>query len=73
MKNGQAQEIETSGGGGYEGEHDDLEELGWSVEAWKAHGGYANRNVENQNKHRERIWFSPECLSGSGGQMEMFI
>lgn len=47
---------------GYEGEHDNLVELGWSVEAWKAHGGYGNRNADNQNKTRERIWFSPACI-----------
>ncbi len=45
---------------GYEGEHDELEALGWSVTSWTAHGGYANRST-NQNKHRERIWFSPAC------------
>lgn len=45
---------------GYAGEHEDLEQLGWSCEMWKAHGGYANRNKSNANKHRERIWFSPE-------------
>lgn len=49
---------------GYEGEHDDLEALGWSVYAWKSHGGgYGSRNGENQeNSGRERIWFSPACL-----------
>jgi len=24
------------------------------------------------NKHRERIWFSPACLSGDGGQQTLF-
>lgn len=48
---------------GYAGEHDALEREGWTVQAWKAHGGYANRNAENQNKHRERVWFSPHCLA----------
>ncbi len=47
---------------GYAGEHDILEQHGWTVEAWKAHGGYANRNAENTNKDRERIWFSPACI-----------
>ena len=47
---------------GYEGEHDNLEAMGWTVESWKAQGGYANRNVDNDNKNRERIWFSPACL-----------
>ena len=49
---------------GYEGEHDNLETLGWDVVAWKDHGGYGNRNTENENKHRERIWFSPGCGRG---------
>lgn len=49
---------------GYDGEHNDLEDFGWGVSAWSAHGGYANQGVkQNGNKHRERIWFSPHCLS----------
>ena len=46
---------------GYEGEH---ELPGWSAYAWKAQGGYGNRNggEANENAHRERIWFSPHCL-----------
>ena len=47
---------------GYEGEgHEALEEAGWTVTAWKAHGGYGTQS-DNNNKHRERIWFSPNCL-----------
>src|SRR3990167_6018501 len=46
---------------GYEGEgHDALESLGWRVEQWKAQGGYSNQSG-SQNRHRERIWFSPHC------------
>ncbi len=45
---------------GYEGEH--AMPANWECVAWKAAGGYANRNAENQNAHRERIWFSPHCL-----------
>lgn len=53
---------------GYEGEHDNLvSEHGWSVVAWKAQGGYANRNDSNQNNERERIWFSPACLDPDAG------
>lgn len=46
---------------GYEG---DYELPGWEVVAWKAHGGYANQNKDsdNENAHRERVWFSPSCL-----------
>jgi len=51
---------------GYAGEgHEALETLGWRVQAWKAHGGYASQGDERgrENAHRERIWFSPACLS----------
>ncbi len=50
---------------GYAGEgHEPLEDAGWSVLAWKAAGGYSNqrKNGTNENKHRERIWFSPACI-----------
>ena len=51
---------------GYDGEHNELEARGWSVVAWKANGGYSNfgnsHGGNNQNKHKERIWFSPYCL-----------
>jgi len=45
---------------GYEGEHEMPPD--WECVAWKAAGGYGNRNAENQNARRERIWFSPACL-----------
>ena len=51
---------------GYAGEgHEPLEAAGWSVYAWKAHGGYSSQRKTgtNDNKKRERIWFSPHCLS----------
>ena len=50
---------------GYEVEHDVLAaEHGWSVFAWKAHGGYAHvgNGRGKANAHRERIWFSLACL-----------
>lgn len=49
---------------GYDGEHDELLNYGWTVEAWKANGGYANQgNRENkENAKRERLWLSPYCL-----------
>lgn len=50
---------------GYEGEHQMPDD--WSVVAWKANGGFANQKksgtVGRENAHRERIWFSPACLS----------
>lgn len=52
---------------GYEGEHDELESHGWQVWVWKSRGGYANQGGEEcrgkDNAGRERIWFSPGCLS----------
>lgn len=46
---------------GYEGEHNELELRGWDKAEWKAHGGYGNKSG-NDNRHKERIWFSPHCL-----------
>lgn len=49
---------------GYDGEHNELERAGWSVYEWSALGGYGSQrtNGTNENRHRERIWFSPACL-----------
>ena len=48
---------------GLDGEHNELEELGWDVVAWKANGGYGNQGKSKaKNAARERIWFSPHCL-----------
>jgi len=51
---------------GYEGEHDELLEHGWSVFAWKAHGGYGlqAKGKGRENRMRERVWFSPCCQRG---------
>lgn len=43
---------------GYEGEHE--MPASWTVHRWKALRGYAN--ADNDNRHRETIWFSPHCL-----------
>lgn len=44
-----------------------LESLGWTVEHWKAGGGYGNMSgADNANAKRERIWFSPACLTNGG-------
>ena len=50
---------------GYEGEHDDLEMLDWSVWSWVASGGYGNQGdgAGRENRKKERIWFSPHCVS----------
>jgi len=48
---------------GYDGEHNWLEQEGWSVVAWKAGGGYSNLSgKENENSKRERLWLSPNCI-----------
>ena len=54
---------------GYEGEHD--MPASWSAFAWKANGGYGNRSDKagRANAARERIWFSPHCLSGRNRQI----
>ena len=50
---------------GYDGEHNDLEDMGWTVHAWKAQGGYAHvgdgKTRGEENRFKERIWFSPFC------------
>lgn len=56
---------------GYAGEHDAMEEAGWSVVAWKARGGYGSQSDGRgrENAARERIWFSPHCLNGEQGDL----
>jgi len=43
---------------GYEGEHD--MPPGWTMHAWKGARGYAS--ADNDNREKERIWFSRHCL-----------
>lgn len=43
---------------GYDGEHE--MPSSWTEYAWKAARGYASES--NDNRERERIWFSPHCL-----------
>lgn len=49
---------------GYDGEHNELERLGWRVHAWKATGGFGNQSntTGRDNASKERLWFSPHCL-----------
>lgn len=49
---------------GYESEHEFPNS--WECVAWKAHGGYGSQRGDQgyENSKRERIWFSPHCLSG---------
>jgi len=52
---------------GYDTEHQELEALGWDVVEWKARGGYGSQGAGQGrvNAKRERIWFSPACVSPS--------
>jgi len=43
----------------------------WEKIAWSAQGGYSNLSADNQNRHRETIWFSPHCLKAPE-QLGMF-
>ncbi len=43
---------------GYDGEHD--MPASWECLEWKAARGYAG--ADNENRAKERIWFSPHCL-----------
>jgi DNA adenine methylase len=58
---------------GYQDEHDMPES--WSCVPWKARGGYGSQKNANgnENRHRERIWFSPHCLTpeGAGERFEL--
>ena len=49
---------------GYDGEHNELEEIGWTAVAWKANGGYGSQGKGRgrDNAGRERLWCSPHCL-----------
>ena len=50
---------------GYEGEgHDALLDYGWTAHAWSTAGGYGGGRggKGDENRHRERIYFSPACI-----------
>jgi hypothetical protein len=52
---------------GHDTEHNELETLGWRVEAWDKSGGYQGAD------DRERIWFSPACkFPARNTQQELF-
>jgi hypothetical protein len=56
---------------GYEGEHEMPST--WSVASWKAKGGYSNLSASGrgrENTFKERVWFSPHCLSAT--KLELF-
>ena len=47
---------------GYQGHHE--MPWNWREFAWRAQGGYGGGlgNEAEENRHRERIWFSPHCI-----------
>ena len=51
---------------GHDGEHNELEAMGWTVETWDKAGGY-----QGADDH-ERIWFSLGCLKPDRDQMDLF-
>lgn len=55
---------------GYEGEHSMPED--WECHAWKTNGGYGSQGEgqARENKHRERVWFSPHCLTPDAGHVQ---
>lgn len=58
---------------GYDGEYRELEENGWEVEDWSADGGYKNQSKteDNDNRHKERIWYSPQAYKLKEGEVNM--
>lgn len=47
----------------------ELRSLGWSIVEWKADGGYGGQSGKNENRHRERIAFSPHCQAKRQGTL----
>lgn len=60
---------------GYDGEHNELEEIGWTAVAWKANGGYGSQGKGRgrDNAGRERLWCSPQCLVERETEIEVEI
>lgn len=55
---------------GYDTEHGELAEGGWTAMSWSTQGGYSNRRESgNANRHRETVWFSPHCVAGPQGSL----
>lgn len=55
---------------GYEGEgHEALIEHGWTAHAWSTSGGYGGGRGGrgDENRHKERIYFSPGCIAEDRG------
>lgn len=50
---------------GYDTEHAELADHGWTVLEWKSKGGYGSQSNKQgrANAVRERVWFSPHCVT----------
>ena len=55
---------------GFENEHDELLEHGWTVTQGKAGGG-AGYNTDAKAGRRERLWLSPDCLRAEDSLFDM--
>lgn len=57
---------------GYDGEHEMPD--GWTCVAWKAPGGFGSQGDGRgrENAARERLWFSPACISIDPAQGSLF-
>jgi hypothetical protein len=57
---------------GYAGEHEMPDT--WECVEWKARGGYGSQAEDgNENCKRERIWFSPHCISARRLEQEVLF
>jgi hypothetical protein len=56
---------------GYQGDHEELEDHGWSALKWEVKSCYGKtaNGAGKVNAARERIWFSPHCLSENQGRL----
>jgi DNA adenine methylase len=58
---------------GYDGEHEIPK--GWRVLKWSAGASYQRHNggsANEENRHKERLWLSPNCLKESKNVMRLF-
>lgn len=57
---------------GYDGEHNNLENIGWTRIDWAANGGYGGGRGGRgeQNAKKERLWASPHCLDAKAPLIE---
>ena len=51
---------------GYEEYQELVDNHGWTMQGWKAQGGYSNQGGDNENCKREALYFSPWCLNKQG-------